>query len=209
MYIAVRTISDTQSFGAAVSKDSAWIVSVKPRHARAATGVEGRGNIHSRPPLRKMVAIRSQNKKQVTPVLWCNLLNLFGAPGVIRTHGLWLRRPTLYPTELRAHKMCLDMLCPCLCQGVPAHGAGQSHEVQAAGLPIKLCRQIIAVHNEMQRMNLAVTCIHHEPFKIRLNNDHFQKMLPNPAIPPATKPTVSIFPIPIIRGQVPPRSASS
>lgn len=28
MYIAVRTISDTQSFGAAVSKDSAWIVSV-------------------------------------------------------------------------------------------------------------------------------------------------------------------------------------
>ena len=26
---------------------------------------------------------------------------------------------------------------------------------------------------------------------------------------PATKPTVSIFPIPIIRGQVPPRSASS
>ena len=28
---------------------------------------------------------------------------LFGAPGEIRTHDLWLRRPTLYPTELRAH----------------------------------------------------------------------------------------------------------
>ena len=25
-----------------------------------------------------------------------------GAPGATRTHGLWLRRPTLYPTELRA-----------------------------------------------------------------------------------------------------------
>src|SRR5580658_9397861 len=26
-----------------------------------------------------------------------------GAPGWIRTSGLWLRRPTLYPAELRAH----------------------------------------------------------------------------------------------------------
>ena len=29
--------------------------------------------------------------------------NVNGAPGAIRTRGLWLRRPTLYPTELRAH----------------------------------------------------------------------------------------------------------
>ena len=27
-----------------------------------------------------------------------------GAPGAIRTRGLWLRRPTLYPAELRARK---------------------------------------------------------------------------------------------------------
>jgi hypothetical protein len=27
-----------------------------------------------------------------------------GAPGRIRTCGLWLRRPTLYPAELRAHR---------------------------------------------------------------------------------------------------------
>jgi hypothetical protein len=26
-----------------------------------------------------------------------------GAPGGSRTHDLWLRKPTLYPTELRAH----------------------------------------------------------------------------------------------------------
>ena len=26
-----------------------------------------------------------------------------GAPGGSRTHDLWLRRPTLYPAELRAH----------------------------------------------------------------------------------------------------------
>ena len=33
-----------------------------------------------------------------------NGLFLFlGAPGAIRTHGLSLRRRTLYPTELRAH----------------------------------------------------------------------------------------------------------
>ena len=30
-------------------------------------------------------------------------LKEFGAPGEIRTHDLWLRRPTLYPTELQAH----------------------------------------------------------------------------------------------------------
>ena len=29
-------------------------------------------------------------------------LQIFGAPGAIRTHDLWLRRPTLYPAELRA-----------------------------------------------------------------------------------------------------------
>ena len=29
---------------------------------------------------------------------------LNGVPGAIRTHDLWLRKPTLYPAELRAHK---------------------------------------------------------------------------------------------------------
>jgi hypothetical protein len=28
-----------------------------------------------------------------------------GALGGSRTHDLWLRRPTLYPTELRAHNL--------------------------------------------------------------------------------------------------------
>ena len=32
-----------------------------------------------------------------------NLLKRNGTPGAIRTRGLWLRRPTLYPAELRAH----------------------------------------------------------------------------------------------------------
>ena len=31
------------------------------------------------------------------------LCAMAGAPDRIRTCGLWLRRPTLYPTELRAH----------------------------------------------------------------------------------------------------------
>ena len=29
--------------------------------------------------------------------------NIIGAPGGSRTHDLWLRKPTLYPAELRAH----------------------------------------------------------------------------------------------------------
>lgn len=28
----------------------------------------------------------------------------FGEPGASRTRDLWLRKPTLYPAELRAHK---------------------------------------------------------------------------------------------------------
>ncbi len=31
-------------------------------------------------------------------------------PDEIRTHGLWLRRPTLYPAELRALKIILQQL---------------------------------------------------------------------------------------------------
>lgn len=31
----------------------------------------------------------------------------FGTPDRIRTYGLRLRKPTLYPAELRVHKICL------------------------------------------------------------------------------------------------------
>ena len=33
------------------------------------------------------------------------LFNFGGAPGAIRTRDLWLRKPTLYPAELRAQLM--------------------------------------------------------------------------------------------------------
>src|SRR2546425_10153020 len=35
-------------------------------------------------------------------VAWQRLKNQLGAPGVSRTRDLWFRRPTLYPSELRA-----------------------------------------------------------------------------------------------------------
>lgn len=35
--------------------------------------------------------------------IFLRLFFLAGAPDKIRTCGLWLRRPTLYPAELRAH----------------------------------------------------------------------------------------------------------
>ena len=31
------------------------------------------------------------------------LIFLFGTPDRIRTYDLWLRKPTLYPAELRVH----------------------------------------------------------------------------------------------------------
>ena len=35
-----------------------------------------------------------------------------GAPGRIRTCDLWLRRPTLYPAELRAQSVCETKIVP-------------------------------------------------------------------------------------------------
>ena len=65
-----------------------------------------------------------------SPYFYC------GAPGEIRTHGLWLRRPTLYPTELRAHKNISDMLCAGGCQGQPPMPAakGRNHGNRAASI---------------------------------------------------------------------------
>ena len=34
----------------------------------------------------------------------------YGTPGAIRTRDLWLRRPALYPAELRTHRKIAD--CP-------------------------------------------------------------------------------------------------
>ena len=54
-------------------------------------------------PLRSCVRLRAG------PTAFCRLNTvrvIYGAPGGSRTHDLWLRRPTLYPTELRAHFKC-------------------------------------------------------------------------------------------------------
>ena len=63
---------------------------------------------------RRHQAIKQKKSGQL---FTANRLNSHGAPGAIRTHGLWLRRPTLYPAELRAHKNCLDMPTRPPCQG--------------------------------------------------------------------------------------------
>ena len=42
----------------------------------------------------------TKKAKLVSTILAFPLLT--GAPGGSRTHDLWLRKPTLYPTELRA-----------------------------------------------------------------------------------------------------------
>ena len=59
----------------------------------------------------------ARHKENSTQALYPSALFSYGAPGAIRTHGLWLRRPTLYPAELRAHKICLDMPTRLCCQG--------------------------------------------------------------------------------------------
>ncbi len=54
------------------------------------------------------------------------------------------------------------------------------------------------------RMNFAMAGVDHQPFKIRLVNQLFQQRFPDALVSPPTKATVRVFPIPIIRGQVPP-----
>ena len=46
---------------------------------------------------------KTGNAKVFWTLAFCIALK-YGAPDKIRTCGLWLRRPTLYPTELRAHQ---------------------------------------------------------------------------------------------------------
>ncbi len=46
-------------------------------------------------------------KKRGLPARCCNPPIFLGAPGEIRTPGLRIRSPTLYPAELRAHAICL------------------------------------------------------------------------------------------------------
>ena len=72
-----------------------------------------------------------------SPYFYC------GAPGEIRTHGLWLRRPTLYPTELRAHKNISDMLCAGGCQGRPPRQSALANS-RAAVFQIKAAEPCVA-----------------------------------------------------------------
>ena len=55
-------------------------------------------------PFRKKLYRRSIKNPNPFPIwkIWFGLY-AFGAPGGIRTHGLPLRRRSLYPTELRVH----------------------------------------------------------------------------------------------------------
>jgi hypothetical protein len=53
-------------------------------------------------PLRSWVLLETDTVSYLANVI----RSFYGAPGGIRTHDLWLRRPTLYPAELRAHFHC-------------------------------------------------------------------------------------------------------
>jgi hypothetical protein len=55
-------------------------------------------------PMRSWVLVLITDRLSVTG--YRSSVILYGAPGGSRTHDLWLRRPTLYPAELRAHLKC-------------------------------------------------------------------------------------------------------
>ena len=57
-----------------------------------------------------------------------------GAPGRSRTCGLWRRRPTLYPTELRA-RSCISKPVPGVCQGETAWRAPEEASFKVSACP--------------------------------------------------------------------------
>jgi len=58
-------------------------------------------------------------------------------------------------------------------------------------------------------MNLAMARIYHQPFKIRLINQHPQQSFPHTAITPPNKPAMSIAPSAEVRREVSPWSAGA
>jgi hypothetical protein len=54
-------------------------------------------------------------KEKEAEILMESAFSFYGAPGGSRTHDLWLRKPTLYPTELRALEAdYIKAPCDCL-----------------------------------------------------------------------------------------------
>ena len=58
-------------------------------------------------------------------------------------------------------------------------------------------------------MDFDVAGVDHEPFVIGIDDQFFQESLPETLVAPAAKPTVGIFPVPVIGRQIPPGSAGA
>ena len=53
-------------------------------------------------------------------------------------------------------------------------------------------------------MDFDVAGVDHQPFVIGIDDQFFQETLPEALVAPAAKATVGVFPVPVIRRQVPP-----
>jgi len=51
--------------------------------------------------------------------------------------------------------------------------------------------------------------VDHQPFVVRLIDQNFQQLLPNPLVPPADEAAVRVAPAPVVRRQIAPRGARS
>ena len=58
-------------------------------------------------------------------------------------------------------------------------------------------------------MNLDVAGVYHQPLKVRIVDDRIQQLLPDTPVPPATEAPMGVFPVPVIRWQVPPWSTGT
>jgi len=58
-------------------------------------------------------------------------------------------------------------------------------------------------------MDFDVAGVDHEPFVIGVDDQFLQQALPEALVAPAAKATVGVFPVPVIRWQIPPGSAGA
>jgi len=58
-------------------------------------------------------------------------------------------------------------------------------------------------------MDFDVAGVDHQPLVIGIDDQFFQESLPEALVAPAAKPTVGVFPVPVIGRQIPPGSAGA
>ncbi len=94
----------------------------------------------------------------------------------------------------------------------PAPASHARPQPSAASCSAPFCaihRLIAADRTARMGMDLEMTGVNHQPFIVRLIHQRLQQRPPEPLVPPATEPTMGIFPVSIVWRHITPGSAGT